>query len=45
VGLIQPWLSAQDQPRLLIPILWILTVVATALAGFMVALLESLRNG
>jgi hypothetical protein len=45
MGLIQLWLYAQDQPRLLIPILGILTMVATALTVGMVALLEALRNG
>ena len=45
MGLVQFWIYAQDQPDLLLPLLWILTVVATALAGFLGVLLESLRNG
>ncbi len=45
MGLIQLWLHAQDEPRLFLPLLWILTVVAAALAGLLLALLESLRNG
>jgi hypothetical protein len=43
--LVQFWIYAQDQPRLLLPLLAILTTVAAALALFLAHLLEWVRNG
>ena len=45
MGLVQFWVYAQGEPRLLLPLLGLLTVAAGAHAALPAALLEALRHG